>query len=85
MTDVSAWQPIATAPRNGIRIRICQVTLQRMLYEVPHHEAYWHTDRMVWMVLANHKTREYVELRGESPTHWEPLEDPPAVATKEAQ
>jgi hypothetical protein len=56
-----------------------------MLYEVPHHEAYWHTDRMVWMVLANHKTREYVELRGESPTHWEPLEDPPAVATKEAQ
>lgn len=81
MIGVPPWQPIATAPRDGTRIRLCRVCLEQGLRDFP--EAYWHTDRLVWRVLANNKAREYVELRGESPTHWAPLEDPPAVATKE--
>lgn len=60
----SPWMPIETAPRDGTRIHIINDRGQFIVE--------WEDD---WWRVENGKM--YASLRGDEPTHWQPLPQPP--------
>lgn len=70
MSDVSAWQPIATAPID-VCILLYGAKRTGMVVGMNHSRDGWVIDT----------PSEWASMY--PPTHWMPLPPPPAVATKE--
>jgi hypothetical protein len=75
---MSAWQPIATAPKDGKRVLlwcICSAgaydAMCLMGYQLG-QELEWHSDECM--------TSMPIHLVGYVPTHWMPLPPPPEVS-----
>lgn len=74
----SEWQPIETAPRDGTAILVYGQGLLRELdgnCAVVRWDGLEHSS-IKWWQIHEGKHGPY-DLRGPSPTHWQPLPDPP--------
>lgn len=81
MSDESGWQPIETAPRNGVEIIggwAAEQWVYAIWYRGEGREAGW------WF--ANEGPGEYCgELICPQPSHWRPLPSPPPAPTQEGR
>jgi hypothetical protein len=71
---MSNWQPIETAPKDGTPILITRPT--KFKVEEGWHVVRWEDDEDWWVC---HDGKFDTMLRGNEPTHWQPLPAPPAT------
>jgi hypothetical protein len=77
---VNEWQPIETAPKDGARIDIwVEWTSKTGVRGKRIPNCYWHRKANAWKTDCYYKDG-WCHWRGEKPTHWMPLPEPPEDA-----
>lgn len=78
LTTALAWRPIETAPRGTLRGSSETLILG-------HSEkkwirfGRWYAQVRCWYYSGTNERSQYAQVRGDDPTHWMPLPEPPAT------
>lgn len=74
--SMSEWQPIKTAPLDTLKV--CSETLI-----LGHAEkkwirfGKWYVQERCWYYSGTSERSQWAQVRGDAPTHWQPLPAPP--------
>lgn len=77
-----AWRPIESAPRDTLRVSSETLILGHAEKKWIRFGK-WYVQEKRWYYSGTNERSQYAQVRGDAPTHWMPLHEPPA--TKEGE
>ena len=73
------WQPIETAPRDGLKVT-SHTFLLAHADEKWIRFGKWYVQEGCWYYSGTNERSQWAQVRGDAPTHWMPLPEPPPCA-----
>lgn len=73
-----AWRPIEEAPRDSLRVSSETLILGHAEKKWIRFGR-WYVQEKRWYYSGTNERSQYAQVRGDAPTHWIPLPEPPAT------
>ncbi len=70
------WQPIETMPKNGLKVTSHTFLLGHADKKWIRFGK-WYVQEGCWYYSGTNERSQWAQVRGDEPTHWQPLPEPP--------